>query len=149
MRIDQQGAPDQCVSFPIKALLVSLCVDNVPAEMWEPLYKDQYDQEHLKPSISKLLVAPETYCRAHALLTQVDGAPAPPPQGSPGDAEALLQLLEKKGLSPKVQDVDVTPEDLSCIPVRMVGGSGAFRPAFAGTRLNPPSCRPCRTPTSP
>lgn len=89
--------------------------------MREPLYKDQYDQEHLNPSISKLLVSPEIYCRAHALLMQVHGVSAPPSQGSPGDAEALLQLLEKTGLAPKVQDADVTREDLSCVPIRMVG----------------------------
>lgn len=90
--------------------------------MREPLYKDQYDQEHLKPSIDKLLVSPETYCRAHALLAQVHEVSAPSPQGSPADAEALLQLLEKKGLAPKVQDADVTQEDLGCVPIRMVGG---------------------------
>lgn len=96
--------------------------------MQEPLYKDQYDQEHLKPSISKLLVSPEIYCRAHALLMQAHGVSAPPSQGSPGDAEALLQLLEKTGLAPKVQDAEVTQEDLSCVPIRMVGGRG---PALA------------------
>lgn len=90
--------------------------------MREPLYKDQYDQEHLKPSINKLLVSPETYCRAHALLAQAHGVSAPSPPGPPADAEALLQLLEKKGLAPKVQDADVTREDLGCVPIRMVGG---------------------------
>ena len=97
--------------------------------MHEQLYKDQYNQEHLKPSISKLLVAPEIYCRAHALLMQVDRVPAPPSEGSPGDLEALLQLLEKKGLAPKVQDADVSQEDLSCVPIRMVGGRLQRSPA--------------------
>lgn len=96
--------------------------EDVPLEMREPLYRDQYEQEHLKPSISKLLVSPEIYCRAHALLLQVQGVSAPPSQGSPGDAEALLQLLEKKGLTPKVQGAEVTLEDLSCVPIRTVGG---------------------------
>lgn len=90
--------------------------------MREPLYKDQYDQEHLKPSINKLLVSQEIYCRAHVLLAQVHGVSASPSQASPADAEALLQLLEKKGLAPKVQDADVTQEDLRCVPIRMVGG---------------------------
>lgn len=84
--------------------------------MREPLYKDQYDQEHLKPSISRLLVSPETYCRAHALLMQAVSA------GAPGDADALLQLLEKKGVAPRVQDAVVTQEDLRSAPIRMVGG---------------------------
>lgn len=96
--------------------------------MREPLYKDQYDQEHLKPSINKLLMSPDIYCRAHMLLAQVHGTSAPPSQASPADAEALLQLLEKKGLAPKVQDANVTQEDLSSVPIRMVGGrlSGLF-----------------------
>ncbi|XP_056890710.1 calmodulin-regulated spectrin-associated protein 3-like isoform X2 [Takifugu flavidus] len=93
--------------------------ENVPVEMREPLYKDQYDQEHLKPSINKLLVSPEIYCQAHVLLAQVHGVSASPSQASPADAEALLQLLEKKGLAPKVQDADVTQEDLRCVPIRM------------------------------
>lgn len=111
--------------------------------MREPLYRDQYDQEHLKPSISKLLVSVETYCRAHALLMQAHGVSAPPSQGSPGDAEALLQLLEKKGLSPKVQDADITREDLGCIPIRVVGGrlrrfpvKPAYIPVFTGRCLS-------------
>lgn len=104
--------------------------------MREPFYRDQYDQEHLKPSISKLLVSPEIYCRAHALLLlQVHGDSAPPSQGSPGDAQALLQLLEKQGLGPKVQDADVTLEDLSCAPIRMVGG----RPPKASTAPSLPA----------
>lgn len=90
--------------------------------MREPFYQDQYDQEHLKPSISKLLLSPEVYCRAHALLVQAHGVSATPSQGPAGDAEALLQLLEKKGLGPQLQGADVTREELSCVPIKMVGG---------------------------
>lgn len=120
--------------------------------MREPLYRDQYEQEHLKPSISKLLVSPETYCRAHALLTQAHGVSAPPSQGPPGDAEVLLQLLEKKGLTPKVQDAEVTLDDLSGVPIRMVGGRLGRLPvpsahagsALPGRCLNSSSSHRCR-----
>ncbi|TKS68593.1 Calmodulin-regulated spectrin-associated protein 3 [Collichthys lucidus] len=92
--------------------------ENVPVELREPLYKDQYEQEHLKPSISKLLLSPEIYCRAQALLAQAHGVSLPAPQGSPSDNSALLQFLIKKGFTPKVQDADVTEADLSFVPIK-------------------------------
>ncbi|XP_028270768.1 calmodulin-regulated spectrin-associated protein 3-like [Parambassis ranga] len=85
--------------------------ENVPVELRDPLYKDQYEQEHLKPAVSKLLLSPEIYCRAQALLAQA--------QGSPADNTALLQFLIKKGFTPKIQDADVTEEDLSSTPIKM------------------------------
>ncbi|KAM9856414.1 calmodulin-regulated spectrin-associated protein 3-like [Aulostomus maculatus] len=94
------------------------CAENVPVELREPLYKDQYDQEHLKPAVSKLLLSPEIYCRAQALLVQAHGVSLPASQESPADNSALLQLLIKKGFAPKVQDVDVIEEDLSYAPIK-------------------------------
>ncbi|KAF7223660.1 calmodulin-regulated spectrin-associated protein 3 isoform X1 [Nothobranchius furzeri] len=91
--------------------------ENVPVELREPLYKDQYEQEHLKPSITKLLLSPEVYCRAQALLAPAHGVSPPASQGPPADNSALLQFLTKKGLSPKVQDVDITEEDLNHTPI--------------------------------
>ncbi len=90
-------------------------------ELREPLYKDQYEQEHLKPSVSKLLLSPEIYCRAQALLAQAHGVSVPSSQGSPADNSALLQFLIKKGFTPKVLDADVTEEDLSHVPINTVG----------------------------
>ncbi|XP_018537996.1 calmodulin-regulated spectrin-associated protein 3 isoform X1 [Lates calcarifer] len=92
--------------------------ENVPVELREPLYKDQYEQEHLKPAVSKLLLSPEIYCRAQALLAQAHGVSLPASQGSPADNSALLQFLIKRGFTPKVQDVDVTEEDLSNVPIK-------------------------------
>ncbi|XP_037328567.2 calmodulin-regulated spectrin-associated protein 3-like isoform X1 [Pungitius pungitius] len=91
--------------------------ENVPVELREPLYKDQYEQEHLKPSVSKLLLSPEIYCRAQALLAQAHGASLPAPQGLPVD-HSLLQVLIKKGLTPKVEDADVTEDDLRFVPIK-------------------------------
>ncbi|XP_022066752.2 calmodulin-regulated spectrin-associated protein 3-like isoform X2 [Acanthochromis polyacanthus] len=92
--------------------------ENVPVELREPFYKDQYEQEHLKPAVSKLLLSPEIYCRVQALLAQVHGVSLPASQGSLADNSALLQFLIKKGFAPKVQDVDVTEEDLSNSPIK-------------------------------
>lgn len=93
--------------------------ENVPVELREPFYKDQFEQEHLKPSVTKLLLSPETYCRAQALLAQAHGDPPPASQGPPADTSSLLQLLVKRGVAPKVQDVDITEEDLSNTPIKM------------------------------
>nr|XP_046228843.1 calmodulin-regulated spectrin-associated protein 3-like [Scatophagus argus] len=93
--------------------------ENVPVELREPLYKDQYEQEHLKPSVSKLLLSPEIYCRAQALLAQGHGVSLPASQGPPADNSALLQFLIKKGFTPKVQEADVTEEELSYVPIKM------------------------------
>ncbi|XP_068177878.1 calmodulin-regulated spectrin-associated protein 3 [Antennarius striatus] len=92
--------------------------ESVPAELWDPFYQDQYDQEHLKPSVSKLLLSPDAYCRAQALLTQEHGVSSPPPQGSPADTSSLLQALAKRGVPPKVGDADVTEDDLSSAPIK-------------------------------
>ncbi|XP_047435008.1 calmodulin-regulated spectrin-associated protein 3-like isoform X2 [Mugil cephalus] len=92
--------------------------ENVPVELREPLYRDQYEQEHLKPAVCKLLLSQEIYCRAQALLAQAHGVSLPAPQGSPADNSALLQFLIKKGFTPKVQDADVTEEDLSNVPIK-------------------------------
>nr|XP_057925835.1 calmodulin-regulated spectrin-associated protein 3 isoform X6 [Doryrhamphus excisus] len=95
------------------------CAENVPVELREPLYKDKYEQEHLKPAISKLLVSPEFYCRVQALLAQGQGATVSASQDSPADNSALLQFLTKKGVAPKVQDVDITENDLCHVPIKM------------------------------
>ncbi|XP_041641378.1 calmodulin-regulated spectrin-associated protein 3-like [Cheilinus undulatus] len=92
--------------------------ENVPVELREPLYKDQYEQEHLKPSVSKLLLSPEIYCRVQALLAQAHATSPPATQSAPVDNSALLQFLIKKGVTAKVQDADVTEEDLSHVPIK-------------------------------
>ncbi|KAF7654923.1 hypothetical protein LDENG_00063220 [Lucifuga dentata] len=92
--------------------------ENVPVELREPLYKDQYDQEHLKPDVSKLLLSPDIYCRTQALLAQAHGVSQPASQGSLADNSALLQLLIKKGFSPRIQDTDITEKDLSYSPIK-------------------------------
>ncbi|KAL3066214.1 hypothetical protein OYC64_016210 [Pagothenia borchgrevinki] len=90
--------------------------ENVPVEYREPCYRDQYLQQHLKPALVQLLVSPEIYCRARALQQAEHGVSQPAAQGQ-ADNGALLQLLVKKGFGPKVQNVDVTEDDLSAVPI--------------------------------
>ncbi|KAJ8389086.1 hypothetical protein AAFF_G00122920 [Aldrovandia affinis] len=92
--------------------------ENVPVDLWEPFYRDQYEQEHMKPPVSGLLLSGELYCRTYGAArrtarTRADGA------GPPGNAAALLRLLAGRGLSPRDQDATVTEADLQHKPIRM------------------------------
>ncbi|XP_072561297.1 calmodulin-regulated spectrin-associated protein 3 isoform X3 [Paramormyrops kingsleyae] len=89
--------------------------EDVPVELRDPFYSDQYEQEHIKPPVTHLLLSSELYCRACGLLLGGhSGAPAPP-----RDNAALLQLLSKRGVAPKDQDVPVTEADLRHKPIKM------------------------------
>ncbi|KAM9314968.1 calmodulin-regulated spectrin-associated protein 3-like [Pholidichthys leucotaenia] len=118
--LDKYDVPRAKICGSVRWLLSKSygCAENVPVELREPLYKDQYEQEHLKPAVSKLLLSPEFYCRAQALLAQAHGVSVPASQGSLTDNAALLQFLIKKGFTPKVQDADITEEDLSKTPIK-------------------------------
>lgn len=101
--------------------MISVCLyvfplaENVPAELRDPFYCDQYEQEHLKPPVTRLLQASELYCRAYSLLQGGAGAEA-----QPKDYVALLQLLSQRGLIPRDQDTPVTDADLRHKPIKMV-----------------------------
>ncbi|XP_071772967.1 calmodulin-regulated spectrin-associated protein 3 isoform X3 [Centroberyx gerrardi] len=88
--------------------------ENVPVELRDPFYCDQYEQEHLKPPVTRLLLSSELYCRTYSLLLGDTGAEAPPK-----DNAALLQLLAKRGMAPKDQDTPVTDADLRHKPIKM------------------------------
>ncbi|XP_684101.7 calmodulin-regulated spectrin-associated protein 3 isoform X5 [Danio rerio] len=89
--------------------------ENVPVELRDPFYCDQYEQEHLKPPVTRLLLSPELYCRTYGLL--LGGSPGS--EGPPKDIPALLQLLGRKGLAPKDQNVPVTEAELRQKPIKM------------------------------
>lgn len=86
--------------------------ENVPAELRDPFYCDQYEQEHLKPPVTRLLQSSELYCRTYSLL--LGGAEA-----QPKDNVALLQLLAQRGIVSKDQDTPVTDADLCHKPIKM------------------------------
>ncbi|KAM3863552.1 calmodulin-regulated spectrin-associated protein 3 [Diretmus argenteus] len=88
--------------------------ENVPVELRDPFYCDQYEQEHLKPPVTRLLLSSELYCRTYSLL--LGGAEA---EAHPKDNAALLQLLATRGLTPKDQDAPVTDADLRHKPIKM------------------------------
>ncbi|CAJ1075278.1 calmodulin-regulated spectrin-associated protein 3 isoform X3 [Xyrichtys novacula] len=88
--------------------------ENVPAELRDPFYCDQYEQEHLKPPVTRLLQTSELYCRTYSLILGGTG-----PEAQPKDNAALVQLLTQRGLLSKEQDTPVTDADLQHKPIKM------------------------------
>lgn len=89
-------------------------IDNVPEELEEPFYTDQYDQEHIKPPVVNLLLSAELYCRAGSLILKSDAAK--PLLGH----DAVIQALAQKGLYVTDQEKLVTERDLHKKPIQMV-----------------------------
>lgn len=96
-------------------LFFLLSVENVPAELRDPFYCDQYEQEHLKPPVTRLLQSSELYCRTYSILL---GSTAT--EAQPKDNVTLLQLLTQRGVVAKDQDTTVTDADLRHKPIKMV-----------------------------
>ncbi|XP_005170524.2 calmodulin-regulated spectrin-associated protein 2a isoform X2 [Danio rerio] len=87
--------------------------DSVPEELNEPFYKDQYEQEHLKPPVADLLLSAELYCRAGSLILKSDAVK--PLLGH----DAVIQALAQKGLYVTDQERLVTERDLQKKPIQM------------------------------
>ncbi|XP_072295406.1 calmodulin-regulated spectrin-associated protein 2a isoform X2 [Eucyclogobius newberryi] len=87
--------------------------DSVPADLLEPFYTDQYEQEHLKPPVASLLLSGDLYCRAGRLILKSDAAK--PLQGH----EAVIQALAQRGLYVTDQERPVTERDLRIRPLQM------------------------------
>ncbi|XP_061489906.1 calmodulin-regulated spectrin-associated protein 2 isoform X2 [Rhineura floridana] len=87
--------------------------ENVPEELREPFYTDQYDQEHIKPPVVNLLLSAEFYCRAGSLILKSDAAK--PLLGH----DAVIQALAQKGLYVTDQEKLVTERDLHKKPIQM------------------------------
>ncbi|MXQ88095.1 hypothetical protein E5288_WYG017147 [Bos mutus] len=89
-------------------------IENVPEELREPFYTDQYDQEHIKPPVVGLLLSAELYCRAGSLILRSDAAK--PLLGH----DAVIQALAQKGLYVTDQEKLVTERDLHKKPIQML-----------------------------
>ncbi|KAJ8011598.1 hypothetical protein DPEC_G00059920 [Dallia pectoralis] len=87
--------------------------DDVPEELADPFYRDQYNQEHLKPPVACLLLSAELYCRAGSLILRSDAVK--PLLGH----NAVIQALAQKGLYVTDQDRLVTERDLTSTPIHM------------------------------
>lgn len=92
--------------------------DSVPADLKEPFYTDQYDQEHLKPPVANLLLSADLYCRAGSLILKNDAAK--PLVGH----DDVIQALAQKGLYITDQERLVTERELRKRPIQMVRKRG-------------------------
>ncbi|XP_059588414.1 calmodulin-regulated spectrin-associated protein 3 isoform X3 [Alligator mississippiensis] len=86
----------------------------VPLELQEPVYTDQYAQEHVKPPVTRLLLSAELLCRAWR-----QALPGTEAGGAPRDHTALLALLAQHGLAPALHGRPVTAADLHHAPLNM------------------------------
>ncbi|KAK2086213.1 Calmodulin-regulated spectrin-associated protein 2 [Saguinus oedipus] len=100
-----------------RTLLSREKAENVPEELREPFYTDQYDQEHIKPPVVNLLLSAELYCRAGSLILKSDAAK--PLLGH----DAVIQALAQKGLYVTDQEKLVTERDLHKKPIQMDHGT--------------------------
>ncbi|XP_073332827.1 calmodulin-regulated spectrin-associated protein 2a [Pagrus major] len=87
--------------------------DSIPAELKDPFYTDQYEQEHLKPPVTSLLLSADLYCRAGSLILKSDAAK--PLLGH----DAVIQALAQRGLYITDQERLVTERDLRKRPLQM------------------------------
>ncbi|PKU32573.1 hypothetical protein llap_17123 [Limosa lapponica baueri] len=89
-------------------------IDNVPEELKDPFYIDQYEQEHIKPPVIKLLLSGELYCRVCSLILKGDQVAAL--QGH----QSVIQALSRKGIYVmESDDTPVSESDLGCAPIKM------------------------------
>ncbi|KAM9596081.1 calmodulin-regulated spectrin-associated protein 1 isoform 2-T2 [Morphnus guianensis] len=89
-------------------------IDNVPEELKDPFYIDQYEQEHIKPPVIKLLLSSELYCRVCSLILKGDQVAAL--QGH----QSVIQALSRKGIYVmESDDTPVSESDLGCAPIKM------------------------------
>ncbi|KAM4662651.1 calmodulin-regulated spectrin-associated protein 1 isoform 2-T2 [Discoglossus pictus] len=89
-------------------------IDNVPEELKDPFYIDQYEQEHIKPPVIKLLLSSELYCRVCSLILKGDQVAAL--QGH----QPVIQALSRKGIYVmESEDAPVSESDLTCSPIKM------------------------------
>ncbi|XP_041262563.1 calmodulin-regulated spectrin-associated protein 1 isoform X3 [Onychostruthus taczanowskii] len=89
-------------------------IDNVPEELKDPFYIDQYEQEHIKPPVIKLLLSSELYCRVCSLILKGDQVAAL--QGH----QSVIQALSRKGIYVmESDDTPVSESDLASAPIKM------------------------------
>ncbi|KAJ4926348.1 hypothetical protein JOQ06_008526 [Pogonophryne albipinna] len=90
--------------------------DHIPADLRDPFYTDQYDQEHIKPPILRLLLSGELSCRVCALILPGGQAAALHTHLS------VLQALSRRGVYVlEAGNSPVSDLDLSSSPIKMVG----------------------------
>uniref|UniRef100_A0A672HT54 Calmodulin regulated spectrin-associated protein 1a n=1 Tax=Salarias fasciatus TaxID=181472 RepID=A0A672HT54_SALFA len=87
---------------------------HIPPDLRDPFYTDQYEQEHIKPPVLRLLLSAELYCRVCGLILHGEQA------ASLQSHQAVIQALSRRGVY--VLETDSTPVshlDLCSAPIKM------------------------------
>ncbi|XP_030647083.1 calmodulin-regulated spectrin-associated protein 1-B [Chanos chanos] len=89
-------------------------IDHIPDDLRDPFYTDQYDQEHIKPPVIRLLLSCELYCRVCGLILKGDQV------ASLQSHQSVIQALSRKGIYVmESDDTPVSESDLICVPIKM------------------------------
>ncbi|XP_076613362.1 calmodulin-regulated spectrin-associated protein 1a isoform X4 [Chaetodon auriga] len=89
-------------------------IDHIPADLRDPFYTDQYEQEHIKPPIIHLLLSGELYCRVCGLILHAEQA------ASLQSHQSVIQALSRKGIYVlQTDNSPVSDLDLSSTPIKM------------------------------
>ncbi|KAG9354200.1 hypothetical protein JZ751_012324 [Albula glossodonta] len=97
----------------LTALSCSL-TDHIPEDLRDPFYTDQYEQEHIKPPVIRLLLSSELYCRVCGLILKGDQV------ATLQSHQSVIQALSRKGIYVmESDDTPVSESDLSCVPIKM------------------------------
>ncbi|CAJ1070273.1 calmodulin-regulated spectrin-associated protein 1a isoform X4 [Xyrichtys novacula] len=89
-------------------------IDHIPADLRDPFYTDQYEQEHIKPPIIHLLLSGELYCRVCGLILHAEHA------ASLHSHQSVIQALSRKGIYVlQADNSPVSDLDLSSAPIKM------------------------------
>ncbi|TMS08310.1 Neurogenic locus notch-like protein protein 1 [Larimichthys crocea] len=94
--------------------LFAKAYDHIPADLRDPFYTDQYEQEHIKPPIIRLLLSGELYCRVCGLILHAEQA------ASLQSHQSVIQALSRKGIYVlQADNSPVSDLDLSSAPIKM------------------------------
>uniref|UniRef100_A0A3Q3MMV5 Calmodulin-regulated spectrin-associated protein 1-B-like n=1 Tax=Mastacembelus armatus TaxID=205130 RepID=A0A3Q3MMV5_9TELE len=96
------------------SMLSFLFPDHIPADLRDPFYTDQYEQEHIKPRIIHLLLSGDLYCRVCGLILHAEQA------ALLQNHQSVIQALSRKGIYVLETDsTHVSDLDLSSAPIKM------------------------------
>ncbi|XP_035246561.1 calmodulin-regulated spectrin-associated protein 1-B-like isoform X2 [Anguilla anguilla] len=89
-------------------------IDHIPEDLRDPFYTDQYEQEHIKPPVIRLLLSGELYCRVCGLILKGDQV------ATLQSHQSVIQALSRKGIYVmESDDTPVSESDLGCVPIKM------------------------------
>ncbi|KAJ3605378.1 hypothetical protein NHX12_027425 [Muraenolepis orangiensis] len=112
---------------------------DTPEDLRELSYVDQYEQEHIKPSVLQLLLSGELYCRVCGLILKGVRTPSSSSTVSLHGHQAVIKALLRRGIHVVEADEYVSDHDLSSTPIKMsahITLIDALMTAYASERVS-------------